>query len=347
MDINWADCVLDPSSSIRDAIENLVSTSRRIVLVCEKNFKLLGTVSDGDIRRGILKGISLEDSIMGILQVNPIVVSGEASKNYVRELMLNNKVHQIPILSDNRTVVGLHEWDNFHADEVKLNRFVIMAGGLGKRLLPHTENTPKAMVLIHGRPMLEHIILRAKTNGFRNFTLVVHHLAQQIEEYFQDGSNFGVTIDYVKEVIPLGTAGGLSQLKVKPKESILVTNSDVISKINYANFLDFHEQSSSSATMAIRDYSIDHPFGVIELNGTKIVGIKEKPKFTSKINAGVYAVTGESLDVLMPNTSTNMTDFFSSLITLGYTTTAYPIHETWADIGRPEDLQQVSTSESI
>lgn len=346
MDTSWMDCVLDPRSSIRDAIENLVSTSRRIVLVCEKNHKLLGTVSDGDIRRGILRGISLEDSILEILHENPIVVSRESSKTYVRQLMLNNKLQQIPILNANGIVNGLHEWDNFNEQEVKLNRFVIMAGGLGKRLLPHTENIPKAMVLIHGRPMLEHIILRAKNNGFRNFTLVVHHLAQQIEEYFQDGRNLGVTIDYVKELIPLGTAGGLSHLTVKNEESIVVTNSDVISKINYANFLDYHEQSGASATMAIKDYSIDHPFGVIELSGTKIIGIKEKPKYTSKINAGVYAVSGKSLEVLAPNTSTSMTDFFSNLIALGYTTTAYPVHETWADIGRPEDLQQVSSSES-
>lgn len=340
----WQLCVLTPKDTIRNAIDNLIESSTKIVLVVSDDGYFVGTVSDGDIRRGLLRGLGLEAILDAVVQKSAIVVSPEASREKVKQIMLENKIQQIPIVDRTNVLLGLHQWDELETISEKPNLFVVMAGGEGRRLHPHTLNTPKPMVPIRGKPMLEHILLRAKSNGFRNFILVVHHLSQIIEDYFGDGTKWGIDIRYIKEETPLGTAGGLAQLSRLGKDPILVTNGDVLSDLNYSDILQFHLTNGSSATMAVRHHELVHPFGVVHLDGLNIKSIEEKPIQRNYINAGVYVISAGAIKSLVPGAYMNMTDFFATLIARSEVICAYPIHESWIDVGRPEDLKEISTN---
>ena len=343
IEVTWRSCILLPNDSVRDAIDNLIASSKRIVLVVSANGNFVGTISDGDIRRGLLRGIGLENRLSEITQTSAIVATPEMPREFVKQLMLKHKVQQIPIIDGSNKLQGLYEWDYLESAPEIDNLFVVMAGGVGRRLMPHTLNTPKPMVLIHSKPMLEHILLRAKANGFRNFVFIVHHLSQVIEDYFGDGSKWELRIRYIKEDKPLGTAGGLAQLSDLGNNPIVVTNGDVLSDLNYSDMLQFHLDNGANGTMAVRQHEITHPFGVVSLEGLRIVGIEEKPVHRNYINAGVYVISSEAINFLVQGAFMNMTDFFATLLGGANLICAYPIHESWIDVGRPEDLKEVTT----
>lgn len=339
----WNKCILSPDHSVRDAIDNLIASSKKIVLIVSKEGVFEGTVSDGDIRRGLLRGIGLESKLFEIVQKSAIIATPEMSRQVVRLLMLTHKIQQIPIVDNSKNLKGLHEWDELDLDPLRGNLFVIMAGGEGRRLMPHTLNTPKPMVLVRDKPILEHILIRAKGNGFRNFVFIVHHMSQIIEDYFGDGSAWNVNIRYIKEEKRLGTAGGLAFLPKTEEEPVVVTNGDVLSDLNYSEILQFHLDNNASGTMAVRQHEIAHPFGVVSLEGLKIVDIEEKPVQKNYINAGVYVISSKALNTLEEGVFINMTDFFAKLISEREDVCAFPIHESWIDVGRPDDLKNAST----
>jgi NDP-sugar pyrophosphorylase family protein len=261
------------------------------------------------------------------------------SRDLVTQLMVANKIHQIPIVDERRQVQGLHLWDQVVVPTMRENIVVIMAGGLGKRLMPHTEDCPKPMLTVAGKPMLEHIIERAKAEGFSRFVVAVHYLGHMIEDYFGNGHNFGVQVDYLREDKPLGTAGALALLAPRPDQAFLVTNGDVITDIRYGELLDFHNRHAACATMSVRVHEWQHPFGVVRIDGVDIVGFEEKPVARTHINAGVYALSTAALDCLSPNTACDMPSLFEQLQARGARTVAYPMHEPWLDVGRPDDLK--------
>ncbi len=334
----WRRAVLPASATIRQAVSNLNEVAIQIVLVLSEGGELEGTLSDGDIRRGLLKGLGLDSPIKSIVNRSPLVVPDGVERHLVVQLMAANKVRQIPIVDQNNCVTGLHLWDEFEATGERPNLMVIMAGGMGTRLRPHTEGCPKPMLPVAGRPMLEHIIERAKLEGFCHFVLAIHYLGHMIEEHFGNGAPLGVRIDYLKEEMPLGTAGGLSLLNPPPELPFVVTNGDVITDIRYGELLDFHGRHDAAATMAVRMYEWQHPFGVVQMNGVEIVGFTEKPIARSHINAGVYALSPTALNTLREGEHCDMPTLFDRLQTQGQRTVAYPMHEPWLDVGRPDDL---------
>lgn len=253
--------------------------------------------------------------------------------------MTINKIQQIPVVDEMHMVVGLHLWSEMMAPPPRDNTMVIMAGGLGTRLRPHTESCPKPMLPVAGKPMLEHIIERAKSEGFTRFVLAVHYLSHMIEEYFGDGGRFGVRIEYLREQTPLGTAGALSLLSPRPDQTLVVTNGDVITDIRYGELLDFHHRHAAAATMAVRVHEWQHPYGVVRMNGVDIVGFEEKPIARTHINAGVYALSPGTLACLQQDCPCDMPSLFEQLQLQGARTVAYPMHEPWLDVGRPEDLK--------
>ena len=335
---SWRRAILPPDATIQQTIRNLNEVAIQIVLVVDENGELEGTVSDGDIRRGLLKGMELSSPIRDIAKNNPLVVPPGLERDLVIQLMAANKVRQIPVVNERNVVIGLHLWDEIMAPRVRENVMVIMAGGLGTRLLPHTETCPKPMLTVAGKPMLEHIIERAKLEGFHRFILAVHYLGHMIEDYFGDGARLGVKIDYLREEAPLGTAGALSLLDPLPDLSFVVTNGDVITDIRYGELLDFHDRQGATATMAVRQYEWKHPFGVVQMKGVEIVGFEEKPITRTHINAGVYALDPDALDALQRDTHCDMPTLFERLQRLDHRTVAYPMHEPWMDVGRPNDL---------
>ena len=340
----WREIILPIEVTLKEVVNLLDVTALRIVLITDTSKTLIGTISDGDIRRGLLSGLNLSSSIDSIINKNPIVVSPEISRETVLKIMTSNKIQQIPIINEKNQILGLHLWDELNTPAAHPNIIVIMAGGKGTRLHPQTKNCPKPLLPIAGKPILEHIIDRAKNQGFINFVLAIHHLGSMIEDHFGDGNKFGVKIQYLRESSPLGTAGALSLLHPKPESSFIVTNGDVITEINFAELLNFHQQNSPTATMAIKGYELQNPFGVVETQGLEIIGFEEKPIFRGHINAGVYVLEPLVLSLLEKSVPCDMPTLLKRLQDSSKRLIAFPIHEPWLDIGRPADLEKLSSS---
>ena len=343
IEARWRGACLALESTVEQAIRNLDAAAVKIAMVVNPLGQLEGTISDGDIRRGLLRGLTLESPIASVIHRTPMVVVPEMGRELVLQLMVANKLQQIPVVDADRHVVGLHLWDEISSIASRPNVMVIMAGGLGTRLRPHTGNCPKPMLHVAGKPMLEHIIERAKSEGFNRFVIAIHYLGHMIEDYFGRGERFGVEIDYLRENSPLGTAGALGLLQPRPQTNFIVTNGDVITDIRYGELLDFHEHHQAAATMAVRVHEWQHPFGVVQTEGVEIIGFEEKPVSRSRINAGVYALHPDALNSLPQGARCDMPTLFESLQHSARRTVAYPMYEPWLDVGRPEDLQTANS----
>jgi len=340
--LNWQEALLLEGATIEEAIRCINDAALQIVVVVNEHGELVGTITDGDIRRGLLRGLSVQSSTESIVYRNPLVVPPDMRGETVAQLMRANRIHQLPVVDEHHRVVGLHLWDEVAGPVERPNVMVIMAGGLGTRLQPHTENCPKPLLPVAGKPMLEHIIERAKAEGFSRFILAVRYLSHMIEEHFCNGERWGVQIDYVREEQPLGTAGALCLLSPRPDLPFVVTNGDVLTDIRYGDLLDFHMRNKAAATMAVRMYEWQHPFGVVQTRGVDIVGFEEKPVHRSHVNAGVYALEPTTLDSLRPGERCDMPALFETIRLAGGRAVVYPMHEPWLDVGRPSDYDQAA-----
>ena len=335
----WRDLIVKINTPIRVAIERLNKVGLKIALVLDDNYRLLGTISDGDFRRGILSGLSLEDTVEKIMNKNPRTISEGVGRLEILKVMTDTKILQIPIIDKNNFVIGLHLWDDISFQAKYSNIMVIMAGGKGSRLHPQTENRPKPMLLVAGIPILEHIIKRAQSQGFNHFIIAINYLGEIIEKYFRDGQKFGVKIEYLHEDVPLGTAGALSLLSSKPERAFIVTNGDVITDINYSDFLEYHTAQNAAATVAVHTHEFQIPYGVVQINGLEVESYEEKPIVTSLINAGVYALEPDILDYIKEPRYRDMPEILDISRDLKKKVIVYPLHESWIDIGRPIDLE--------
>jgi NDP-sugar pyrophosphorylase family protein len=234
-------------------------------------------------------------------------------------------------------LLGLHLWDDLNAGAERPNTVLIMAGGLGSRLRPYTEHCPKPMLPVAGKPMLEHIVVRARGQGFKHFVLAVHYLGHMIEEHFGSGDRLQVRIDYLREESPLGTAGALSLLQHKPQHPLVVSNGDVLTDIHYGELIDFHARHGAAATMAVRRHEWQYPFGVVHTRGVEIVGFEEKPVTTTMVNAGIYVLDPQVIECLNDGERCDMPTLFDRARERIGRTVVYPMHEPWLDVGRPED----------
>ncbi len=338
----WREALIKIDSTISDVVCNLETVAIKIALVVNSENKLVGTISDGDVRRGLLKGLGLNSPIESIVHKNALIVPPKMPKEIVKKLMLANKIFQIPIVDEFQKVIGLYLWDEIVTEPIRPNLMIIMAGGKGQRLLPYTENCPKPMISVSGKPILEHIIERAKLEGFSHFVIAIHHLGKVIEDYFGDGKQLEVKIEYLREEYPLGTAGALNLLNSFPELPFVVTNGDVITDVRYGELLDFHSQHNAIATMAVRIYEWQNPFGVVKLKGLEIEGFEEKPITKSHINTGVYVLSPNVLNELSDKEPCDMPILFERLRAKEKRVIAYPVYESWLDVGRPTDLEKAN-----
>ncbi len=339
---NWQNTLISPNATLRDVIATLDRSALQISLVVDEDRRLLGTITDGDVRRALLRGQDLEASVASIMFTAPIVVSINIGRQLVLDLMRVNKIHQLPVVNDQAQIVGLHVWDEINAPTERGNTIVIMAGGFGKRMRPFTENCPKPMLEVAGKPILEHIVERAIADGFNKFIISLFYLPEVITDYFGNGSKWNCNISYVHEASPLGTAGALSLLNPKPDKPFVVTNGDVLTDVSFSEMLEFHQVNTATATMAVRQHELHNPFGVVRTEGINIIGFEEKPIQRSHVNAGVYVLNADALDLLKRNEICDMPTLFERLNAVGRPTIAYPMHEVWMDVGRPEDLTEAN-----
>jgi dTDP-glucose pyrophosphorylase len=343
----WRRTLLYASASLRDAIRSLDESAMQIVLIVDEAGRLVGTLTDGDIRRGLLRGMTLDDRVERIVAPDPLVAPPSVARETALQLMQANRIHQLPIVDDGRAVVGLHLIDELMMPDARANLMVIMAGGQGSRLRPHTEHCPKPMLPVGGKPMMERIIERAKGDGIRRFAVAIHYLGHMVEEYFGDGRNWQIDIGYLREDMPLGTAGAVGLLEPRPEHPFLVCNGDVLTDVRYGELLDFHISHGAIATMAVRPHEWQNPFGVVRTKGVDIVGFEEKPTVRSHINAGIYVLDPAALDALIPGQHCDMPTLFTALQERGQRTIAYPMHEPWLDVGRPDDYEQVHNGDPL
>ena len=336
---NWKDSVLSDESTVREVIENLNKTGSRIVLVVDHELVLVGVVVDGDIRRGMLRGITLDDCVLNIVNRNPDVLSSDSSRSDALSLMTQYGVSHLPVVDDDQKLCGLHSLVENEKAPMKQNLVVIMAGGFGRRLLPYTESMAKPMVKVGGKPILEYLIDNIRSCGFERVVIAVHYMAHSVEEYFGDGRDFGIQIEYLREIEPMGTAGALSLLNKSISSPILVSNADLLSTIDFSALLDFHLSTGTDATMAVRNHELQNPFGVVEIDDGNVVQIIEKPKVVSKVSSGVYAINPSILKLLNSNENLDMPALLNRAISRSLKIGAFLVHEDWADIATESDLR--------
>lgn len=328
-------------TSIIETMKVIDKSALQFVAVVNSKQQLVGTVTDGDIRRGILKGVPLEKSIVEIMNSNPIFLEKNTSTFY-QSFMKLHKLKQLPIVNDQHEIIDIIFSDYLNGINIKPNKVVLMVGGLGTRLRPLTEHIPKPMLKVGNKPILETIVEGFKNYGFVNFVFCVNYKKEIIQDYFQDGSAFGVHIEYVEEKERLGTAGALSLLTEKLKEPFFVMNGDLLTQINFAQLLNFHLEHDSVGTMCVRKYEYQIPFGVIETDEHKLVSILEKPMKEEYVNAGIYVLNPEALELIPHNSFYDMPELFNTIIEAQRMATVFPIREYWMDIGRLADYEKAN-----
>ena len=338
----WNRVLITAEKSIRDAAQVLDASSMQIVLVVDEANRLLGTVTDGDIRRGILKGLPLGDSVRGIMNPDPTVARVDEGRESILAAMQRKQLHHIPIVDEERRVVGLETLDELIQSRPKPNRVVLMAGGLGSRLRPLTDDCPKPMLKVGTKPLLETILENFIEYGFRRFSISVNYMADMVQSYFGDGSRWGVEITYLQEARQLGTAGALSLLPERPAESLLVMNGDVLTKVNFSQLLDFHAGHRARGTMCVREYDFQVPYGVVSIDNHRIAGIEEKPVHRFFVNAGIYVLEPQALDLIPRDTRFDMTTLFEAMVGQRDETAVFPIREYWLDIGQMADYDRAN-----
>lgn len=346
MYIEIIDCqnlIININSSIRDSITAIEKGGFKIALVVDKRNNLVGTICDGDIRRGILRKLDIESPITEIIEINCITATNSLPKKEIYSLMKKNQISQIPILDNNGKLLGLEISNDLSPYNTnKYSCALLMAGGKGKRLRPLTYNCPKPLLEIEGKPILEIIIEQCIDSGIRKFFISVCYLADQIIDYFGDGSKWNIEINYLEEQKPLGTAGALSLLPKNLKEPILLINGDVLTKVNFQDLLNYHQQNSGNITICTREHILQSPYGVIKVEGINYKSMIEKPSFKHLINAGIYCLDSEILYSIQENEFLDMPNLISSSKTLNKKIIVYPLHEYWIDIGKPEFLNKAN-----
>lgn len=335
---DYARCVVRESATVKEAVENLNGSGLRICLVVTSDGCLLGVVSDGDVRRGLLAGEGLDSPVKAVLNQNfSSAVIGTSAAQLVR-LAREHEVTHLPIVDGMGKLAGLFIDQLGGVVTTRDNTVVIMAGGMGLRLRPLTENTPKPMLPVGGKPMVQHTIESLREEGFVNFVLAINYLGNQIEEYFGDGSDLGVRVAYVKEEQPLGTGGALSLLEGNLASPIVLVNGDVLLSARLAHMLTYHHSHSADITVGVKVLDTQIPFGVIEIEGDRIVAMQEKPVYRDFINAGVYVLEPAVISSIPPLTRLDMPDLVAEWLGQGKVF-AYPMHESWRDLGHIDDLE--------
>jgi dTDP-glucose pyrophosphorylase len=339
---SYNNILLTANATIKEALITIDLGAMRIALIVDDKKKLIGTLTDGDIRRGLLNNLSLSDSIESVIFRTPTMCKVTDSKEKILEVALAKNIYQIPIVDDDGVLVGIEEVDTLLKSESRPNRVVLMVGGLGTRLRPLTDHTPKPMLKVGDKPILETIILNFKKHGFTNIILSVSYKAEVIESYFGNGSDFGVHIEYIHEDKRMGTAGALSLMREKLNEAFFVMNGDLLTNLNFETMMEYHLNNHSLATMGVRAYDFQVPYGVVKVEGKDIIGIEEKPTHHFFVSGGVYILDSQVLNLIPNNEYYDMPTLFEKIISKNMKSISFPIREYWMDIGRLEEFKKAN-----
>lgn len=335
-----SDYLVRAEASLREVITIIDRGSAQIALVTDAEMKLLGVITDGDIRRAMLRNESLLSLAENIMSRDFRALPNSATEGEALAFMRHETLHQIPVLDEQGRVVRLFLLEELIKPKKLGNPVVIMAGGEGKRLRPLTQDCPKPMLRVGGKPMLEIILEHCIDAGFQHFYLSVNYLKSQIKDYFGDGTRWHVRIDYLEETRPLGTGGALSLLPQKLSDPLLVLNGDVLTRIDYGRLLRFHDEHQAAATLCVREHTTQIPYGVVRIDDLHVLTLEEKPVLSHYINAGIYLLDPALLDLVPHDKFFDMPQLLENAMQHEYRVSAFPIHEYWLDVGHPETLER-------
>jgi dTDP-glucose pyrophosphorylase/CBS domain-containing protein len=338
--LDWKKSTISEHCSIQDAMENIGSCSLGITLVLNKEGKLLGVVTDGDIRRGLLKKLTLDSAVSSIMEKNPVTVNCGDDDTFTLSILEKNQVEHVPVLDNNNVVVGIKTLKSLLSKPKFDNWVVLMAGGLGTRLRPLTNDCPKPLLQVGKKPILQNIIELFIKGGFSKFYISVNYKAEMLKDFFGNGEKWGIEIRYINEDKPLGTAGALGLLKEKSDLPMIVMNGDLLTKVDFKNLLEFHRSNNSQATICVREYDMKIPYGVVEATGHKFEGVVEKPTHKFFVNAGIYVLSPNMVEKIKPNEYKDMPSLIQEGKDSGDSISVFPIYEYWLDIGRFDDFNR-------
>jgi len=332
------------ASTIKEALLIIDSGAVKFAIVVDDEDKLLGTITDGDIRRAILDSKSLEESIVDVYFKTPTVVHVDSTKEEIIHICTTKKIYQIPVVDNENKVVSIKILDEILKPKEHKNKVVLMVGGLGTRLKPLTDTTPKPMLPVGGRPILQTIVEKFVSYGFVNIIMCVGYKSNIIQDFFEDGSKFGAKIEYVLEDKRMGTAGALTLLidAQKPQEPFFVMNGDLLTNVNFENMLDFHISHNAKATMCVREYDFQVPYGVVNIENGKIASIVEKPTHKFFVSAGIYMLDSSCVGMIPEDEFYDMPTLFEEMIKNEDNTISFPIREYWLDIGRIDEYEKAN-----
>tara|TARA_B100000212_G_scaffold341090_1_gene323281 strand:+ start:4140 stop:5204 length:1065 start_codon:yes stop_codon:yes gene_type:complete len=338
---NWKESTIKINSSVKEALQLMNDTGNRLIFIYSGDFYLEGVLSDGDIRRAALKNINLEESVDKIMNNKPIAFSNDSKREEVLDYLLAKDILAAPIIDKANKIIEIIFLSHKEKFNLNNNSVFIMAGGFGTRLKPLTDECPKPMLKIGEKPMLENLILSFKRNGFSNFFVSTHFMPELIHDHFGDGSKLGVNINYLHEQEPLGTAGSLSLLLGKlPDSPMIVINADIVTNLDFNKLLSFHDENKASATMCVRDYEHQIPYGVINTNGIKANSLTEKPIKRYFINAGIYIINPDVIKKIEHDEIIDMPTLLERVIADDDNVLVYPIYDYWLDVGQHNDFEK-------
>lgn len=333
---------INADSSIKSTMEVIDRGTRGIALVIDEDQRLLGTVTDGDVRRAILKSVSLDEPVSIIMNDNFVFVGENYSHMLVQTIFEKRKINQLPVLDDNMRVVNVIFYHEFFQQASKENWAVIMAGGLGSRLSSLTKDIPKPMLRVGPKPIIETIIEQLKNYGYKNIILSLNYKADIIRNYFQDGSNFGVNIKYVNEKKRMGTAGAIKLAKEYLDKPFFVINGDILTKLNFEQFMQYHLKNGNSITIGTKKYEMTIPYGVVDIKDENVVSLKEKPDMKFFVSGGMYCLESGTIDCIPKDEYFDITQLIEVYLKNNKKVGSFPITEYWMDIGQIDDFYQAN-----
>ena len=331
---------ISPDASLIECMRIIEIAGTGIALAVDSEFRLIGTVSDGDIRGALIKGCPLDTPVSPHVNRNCFYVLPNVPRAEVLDIMQARRFKQVPIVDEQGKVIGLHLLHDILGNISRPNWAVVMAGGKGMRLRPLTENIPKPMIKVAGRPILERIILHLVSYGICRIFLSVNHLAQVIEDYFEDGSKYGVKIEYLREDEALGSGGAIALLPEIPAHPFMVMNGDLIVDVNCAEMIEFHSQNDFFATMGVYAYFHQVPYGCVEIQNNRLVVLEEKPDLEKMVNAGIYVLSPKAVSAIPKKTYFPITTLFEDALKNNLACGTFAIEKDWLDIGAPQQLRQ-------
>jgi dTDP-glucose pyrophosphorylase len=339
--MSWQSVALTGEKTVREALESLNATQMRIVLIVDDSFRLLGTVTDGDIRRALMHGHGMDSLVIDVMEKDPTTIGTIESQRKVRQIMREKDLLHLPVIDARGIVVGLETMQDLVFDSPRPNPVLLMVGGLGKRLYPLTRDVPKPLLPVGKKPILQTILEQLVEAGFSRFFLAVHYRSEQVQAHFGNGSNWGVSIEYLEEKQPLGTAGALSLLdSAAINAPLLMMNGDLLTGLDFGQLVDYHGEHGGLATMCVRKYDFQIPYGVVRGDGVQVAEITEKPVQKFFVNAGIYVLEPQLVNQCNVEQSKDMPDLLQATVEAGGQVNMYPIHEYWLDIGRMEEYER-------